>query len=71
MTCPSTGWFEIKEVPGTKMADVTAKSAVEQVWLTRRCPCPQDFILDCGAEFVRAKFFNLIKMIMESRKSPA
>jgi hypothetical protein len=30
---PATRWFDIKEVPGTKTADVTTNT-VEQTWLT-------------------------------------
>ena len=46
MIDPATSWFEIKDVPGTKQADIVA-NVVEQAWLNR-CPWPQKSILDRG-----------------------
>ena len=57
MIDPSTGWFEIAEVPGTKRADVVA-NIVEQTWLTRY-PWPQEVIFDRGTEFM-AEFTNML-----------
>lgn len=57
MIDPATGWFEIKDVPGTKRADVIA-NIVEQAWLVRY-PWPQTVIMDRGKEFL-AEFATMI-----------
>jgi len=57
MIDPATGWFEIKEVPGTKRADVVS-NVLEQTWLTRY-PWPQEVIYDRGTEFM-AEFTEML-----------
>ena len=46
MIDPATGWFEIRDVPGTKRSDVVA-NIMEQAWINRY-PWPQKVILDRG-----------------------
>ena len=58
MIDPATGWFEIKQVPGTKRADVVA-NIIEQTWLNRY-PWPQKVVLDRGTEFM-AEFSKMIQ----------
>jgi hypothetical protein len=67
MIDPATGWFEIREVPGTKRADVVA-NIVEQVWLTRY-PWPQEVILDRGTEFM-AEFSAMLENDYGIKKRP-
>jgi RNase H-like domain found in reverse transcriptase/Reverse transcriptase (RNA-dependent DNA polymerase)/Integrase zinc binding domain len=57
MIDPATGWFEIRELPGTKRADVVA-NIIEQAWLTRY-PWPQEVIFDRGTEFM-AEFQEML-----------
>ena len=54
----STGWFEIKDVPGTKQADILA-NIFEKYWLNRY-PWPQKFILDRVTEFM-AEFRKMVQ----------
>ena len=58
MIDPATCWFEIKELPGTKRADIVSLM-VEQTWLNRY-PWPQKVITDRGKEFM-AEFIKLVK----------
>ena len=58
MIDPTNGWFEIKQVPGTKRADIVA-NILEQVWLNRY-PWPQKVVLDRGTEFM-AEFIRMIQ----------
>ena len=58
MIDPATCWFEIKELPGTKRADIVSLM-VEQTWLNRY-PWPQKVITDRGTEFM-AEFIKLVK----------
>lgn len=67
MIDPATGWFEIKEVPGTKRADVVA-NIVEQTWLNRY-PWPDKVILDRGTEFM-AEFSTMIQQDYGVKKRP-
>ena len=67
MIDPATGWFEIKQVPGTKRADVVA-NIIEQVWLNRY-PWPQKVILDRGTEFM-AEFSKMIQDDYGIKKKP-
>ena len=67
MIDPATGWFEIKQVPGTKSADVVA-NIVEMVWLNRY-PWPQKVILDRGTEFM-AEFSKMIQDDYGVKKKP-
>ena len=67
MIDPATGWFEIKEVPGTKRADIVA-NVVEQAWLNRY-PWPQEVILDRGTEFM-AEFSAMIQNDYGVKKKP-
>lgn len=55
---PAIGWFEIKEVPGTKGTEFIA-NIVEQTWLTRY-PWSHKVILDRGTEFMD-KFSKMIQ----------
>ena len=66
MIDPVTGWFEIREVPGTKRVDFVA-NIVEQAWLTRY-PWPQKVILDRGTEFM-AEFRKMIQDDMASKRN--
>ena len=59
MIDPATGWFEIKQVPGTKRADLVA-NIIEQVWLNRY-PWPQKIILDRGTEEFMTEFSKMIQ----------
>ena len=67
MIDPATGWFEIREVPGTKRADVIA-NIVEQAWLTRY-PWPQQVILDRGTEFL-AEFATMVVQDYGIKRKP-
>ena len=67
MIDPATGWFEIKQVPGTKRADVVS-NVVEQAWLNRY-PWPQKVILDRGTEFM-AEFTKMIELEYGIKKKP-
>ena len=67
MIDPATGWFEIKDVPGTKRADVVA-NIVEQTWLNRY-PWPQRVILDRGTEFM-AEFSQMVQEEYGVKKKP-
>jgi hypothetical protein len=67
MIDPATSWFEIREVPGTKRADVVA-NIVEQAWLTRY-PWPQEVILDRGTEFM-AEFSTMLTNDYGIKKKP-
>ena len=67
MIDPTTGWFEIREVPRTKRADFVA-NIVEQAWLTRY-PWPQKVILDRGTEFM-AEFSKMIQDDYGIKKKP-
>ena len=67
MIDPATGWFEIKQVPGTKRADVVA-NIVESAWLNRY-PWPQKVILDRGTEFM-AEFTKMIVDEYGIKKKP-
>ena len=67
MIDPATGWFEIKQVPGTKSADVVA-NIVEMAWLNRY-PWPQKVILDRGTEFM-AEFSKMIQDDYGVKKKP-
>ena len=67
MIDPATGWFEIREVPGTKRADVVA-NIVEQTWLTRY-PWPQEVIFDRGTEFM-AEFSTMLVNDYGIKKKP-
>ena len=67
MIDPATGWFEIRELPGTKRADVLA-NIVEQAWLTRY-PWPQEVIFDRGTEFM-AEFSNMLVNEYGIKKKP-
>ena len=67
MIDPATGWFEIKQVPGTKRADIVA-NIVEQVWLNRY-PWPQKVVLDRGTEFM-AEFSRMIQEDYGIKKKP-
>ena len=58
MIDPTTGWFEISELPGTKQADEVT-ILVEQTWLNRY-PWPQEVITDGDKEFM-AEFTKLVK----------
>ena len=58
MIDPATGWFEIKDVPGTKRADYVS-NIVEQTWLNRY-PWPQEIIIDRGKEFL-AEFAEMVE----------
>ena len=62
-----TGWFEIREVPGTKRADFVA-NIVEQAWLTRY-PCPPKVTLDRGIEFM-AEFSKMVQDDYGIKKKP-
>jgi hypothetical protein len=57
MIDPAKGWFEIKDVPGTKRSNVVA-NIVETTWLGRY-PCPQMVTLDRGTEFM-AEFSKMM-----------
>ena len=67
MIDPATSWFEIREVPGTKRADVVA-NIVEQAWLTRY-PWPQEVIFDRGTEFM-AEFSTMLVNDYGIKKKP-
>ena len=67
MIDPATGWFKIREVPGTKCADVIA-NIVEQAWLTRY-PWPQQVILDRGTEFL-AEFATMVVQDYGVKRKP-
>ena len=67
MIDPTTGWFEIAEVPGTKRADY-ASNIVEQKWLTRY-PWPEEITLDRGTEFM-AEFNKMIQEDYNIIKKP-
>ena len=67
MIDPATGWFEIKQVPGTKRADIVA-NIIEQVWLNRY-PWPQKVVLDRGTEFM-AEFSKMIQDDYGIKKKP-
>ena len=67
MIDPATGWFEIKQVPGTKRADVVA-NIVEQTWLTRY-PYPQEVTFDRGTEFM-AEFADMLVNDYGIKKKP-
>ena len=67
MIDPATGWFEIKQVPGTKRADVVA-NIIEQTWLNRY-PWPQKVVLDRGTEFM-AEFSKMIQDDYGIKKKP-
>jgi hypothetical protein len=52
MIDPATGWFEIKDTPCVKTADVV-ENLVEQTWLTQHPPWPQEvLVLDQGTDFI-------------------
>ena len=67
MIDPATGWFEIKQVPGTKKADVVA-NIIQQIWLNRY-PWPQKVVLDRGTEFM-AEFNKMIQDNHGIKKKP-
>lgn len=67
MIDPATGWFEVKQVPGTKRADVVA-NVVEQAWLTRY-PWPQEVTFDRGTEFM-AEFSEMLINDYGVKKKP-
>jgi RNase H-like domain found in reverse transcriptase/Reverse transcriptase (RNA-dependent DNA polymerase)/Integrase zinc binding domain len=67
MIDPATGWFEIKDVPGTKRADVVA-NIVETTWLGRY-PWPQIVTLDRGTEFM-AEFSKMMVDDYGVKKKP-
>ena len=63
----ATSWFEIKDVPGTKQADIVA-NGVEQAWL-KRYPWPKKVILDRGTEFM-TEFSQMIQDDYGIKKKP-
>lgn len=67
MIDPATGWFEIKDVPGSKHADVVA-NIVEQIWINRY-PWPKRVILDRVTEFM-AEFFQMVQEEYGVKKKP-
>ena len=67
MIDPATGWFEIKNVPGTKRADIVA-NVIEQVWLNRY-PWPEKVVLDRGGEFMD-EFTRMIQDDYGLKKKP-
>ena len=67
MIDPATGWFEIRQVPGTKRADVVA-NIIEQAWLTRY-PWPQTVTFDRGTEFM-AEFSEMLVTDYGIKKKP-
>lgn len=67
MIDPATGWFEIKDVPGTKRSDVVA-NIVETTWLGRY-PWPQIVTLDRGTEFM-AEFSKMMVEDYGVKKKP-
>jgi len=50
MIDPSTGWFEMREIPNKEA--FTIASLVEQMWLTRY-PWPSQVTFNRGKEFMR------------------
>ena len=73
MIDPETGWFEIKQVPGTRRDDFVA-NIIEQVWLNR-FPWPQKVVLDegtkCMAEFSKIVQDDYsIKKISITKRNP-
>jgi transposase InsO family protein len=67
MIDPATGWFEIKDVPGTKRSNVVA-NIVETTWLGRY-PWPQMVTLDRGTEFM-AEFSKMMVEDYRVKKKP-
>jgi hypothetical protein len=67
MIDPATGWFEIKDVPGTKRSDVVA-NIVETTWLGQY-PWPQMVTLDRGTEFM-AEFSKMMVEDYGERRNP-